>query len=189
MTDTRILPEKFPVLETDRLILKALEFEDAGQIQVLAGDRNIAATTLLIPHPYEDGLGEEWIAKCRDQFESDKAITWGIFQNDEKTLIGANGLAFFHQHERAEMGYWIGKPYWRQGYCTEAAQAVLDFAFQTINLHRITASHFGSNPASGSVMQKLGMNYEGLMHDHVKKWDRFEDFVVYGVLNPKHQDK
>ena len=83
---------------------------------------------------------------------------------------------------RAELGYWIGKPYWGQGYCTEAARATLDFGFEQLGLNRIFAHHFARNPASGRVMQKIGMTREGRLRQHVKKWDAFEDLELYGIL-------
>jgi [ribosomal protein S5]-alanine N-acetyltransferase len=83
---------------------------------------------------------------------------------------------------QAELGYWIGKPYWGHGYCTEAAQAVLRYAFSDLAPVRVHASHFTRNPASGRVMQKIGMRHEGCRRQHVKKWDKTEDLEVYGIL-------
>ena len=80
------------------------------------------------------------------------------------------------------MGYWVGAPYWGRGYCTEAARAILRYGFEELGLHRIHAQHFARNPASGRVMQKIGMVYEGRQHEHVRKWDRFEDSDLYGIL-------
>jgi RimJ/RimL family protein N-acetyltransferase len=80
------------------------------------------------------------------------------------------------------MGYWIGAPYWNRGYATEAARAVLRFAFDTVGLHRIYATHFTRNPASGRVMEKTGMQREGVWREHLMRGERFEDAVVYGIL-------
>ncbi|QTA82731.1 GNAT domain-containing protein [Desulfonema limicola] len=82
----------------------------------------------------------------------------------------------------AEMGYWVGIEYWGNGYCTEATKKVLEYGFDTQNLNRIFAYHFGSNPASGRVMKKIGMKYEGCLRQAIKKWGKFEDSVLYGVL-------
>ena len=80
------------------------------------------------------------------------------------------------------MGYWIGLPYWNNGYCTEAARAVVDFAFTDLGLHRIFAHHLVRNPASGRVMQKIGMRFEGIHRDAIKKWDKYEDIAAYAIL-------
>ncbi len=83
---------------------------------------------------------------------------------------------------RAELGYWIGEPFWNHGYCTEAARAFLDYAFGAVGLVRVHASHFSRNPASGRVMRKIGMKYEGCRRCHAKKWDKLEDLDLYGIL-------
>ena len=85
------------------------------------------------------------------------------------------------------MGYWIGKPYWNGGYCTEAAAAVLAYAFDALNLNRVYAHHFSSNPPSGRVMEKIGMKYEGECPQHFRKWDQFQDIRLYGILKSDYE--
>jgi len=172
---------KRPTLETDRLLLRPFTLADASVVQRLAGDRAIASTTLLIPHPYKDGMAEKWIRSHRKAFEKGK-ISWAITLRSDNTLIGAIGLNVNRDHLRAEVGYWIGKPYWNRGYCTEAARAVVRYGFDVLGLNRIEAHHFARNPASGRVLQKLGMKPEGCLRQSVKKWDRFEDVQLYAVL-------
>lgn len=172
-----------PLLKTKRLILRPFTLADAPQVQRLAGDKDIAATTLHIPHPYEDGMAEEWISKHPGEFEKGEQITFAITHREEKYLIGAIGLSSISQeHETGEVGYWIGKPYWNQGYCTEATKAVLKYAFDVLRLNRIHARHFKRNPASGRVMQKAGMRHEGCLRQHYKKWGNYEDSELYGIL-------
>jgi RimJ/RimL family protein N-acetyltransferase len=83
---------------------------------------------------------------------------------------------------RAEMGYWLGVPFWSQGIATEAARAVLRYGFEHLNLHRIHAFHFVRNGASDRVMQKIGMQHEGTLRHHDHKDDHWEDLVSYGIL-------
>lgn len=85
-------------------------------------------------------------------------------------------------HRQAKLGYWLGVPYWNRGYMTEAVQALVGYGFTELGLNKITASHFARNPASGRVMQKLGMTQEGLLRQDVRKNDDFEDLVLYGLL-------
>jgi RimJ/RimL family protein N-acetyltransferase len=92
------------------------------------------------------------------------------------------GLRIEQEDDRAELGYWIGKPYWGHGYCTEAARAVIGFGFEQCQLNRIHASCFSRNPASGRVLQKIGMTHEGRLRCHAKKWDAFEDIEMYAIL-------
>jgi RimJ/RimL family protein N-acetyltransferase len=116
-----------------------------------------------------------------------KTADWAITSANSGELLGSIGLTFNAAHDHAEMGYWIALPHWGSGFCTEAARAVLAYAFDHRNLARVCAHHFGSNPASGRVMQKIGMKYEGTSRRHLKKWDRFEDAVWYGILRDEYQ--
>jgi ribosomal-protein-alanine N-acetyltransferase len=171
-----------PTLETERLILRPHNLADAPELQRLIGDRDIAFTTLNIPHPYEDGMAEEWIQARREKFEKGENIQFAIVHRVQGCLMGGVGLAIDKQNESAELGYWIGKPYWGQGYCTEAARAVLEYGFEVLGLNRVFSNHFTRNPASGRVMQKIGMKHEGHLRQAIKKWGKFEDWEVYGIL-------
>lgn len=176
-----------PSLQTERLILRPFRLADAAGVQRLAGDREVASTTLNIPHPYEDGLAEQWIGTHQEEYEQSRGVVFAVVLRSEQVLIGAIGLVINQRYERAELGYWVGKPYWNQGYGTEAARAVLQYGFEVLRLHRIHASHLKRNPASGRVMQKIGMTYEGCSRQHVKKWGVFEDLERYGILKSEHK--
>ena len=176
----------YPELTTDRLHLRRFELSDAPEVRRLAGDRAIAATTLNIPHPYEEGIAEEWIGKHGPAFEKDEAVSFAITVKQTEALVGAIGLHLVREHDRAELGYWIGEPYWGRGYATEAGRAVLGYAFEGLALNRVLARHFQRNPQSGRVLQKLGMKYEGRLRQHVEKWGVYEDVVVYGLLRSEY---
>ena len=102
-------------------------------------------------------------------------------------MIGAIGLEVNKEDHNAELGYWLGREFWNQGYCTEAAKSVIEFGFETVGLRRIASEHMARNPASGKVMQKAGLTREGLRRKHVRKWGVFEDVVVYGILSDPHK--
>ncbi len=171
-----------PTLEAGRVVLRPFNHCDAPAVQRLAGDREIASTTLLIPHPYEDGLAESWIASHEAAFAAGTMITFAVTLRETGELLGAISLTVQRSDERAEMGYWIGKPFWGKGYGTEAATAVLRFAFEELSLNRVYAHHMTRNPSSGRIMQKLGMAQEGLLRQHQMKWDVLEDLAIYGIL-------
>ena len=171
-----------PTIHTDRLLLRPFTLEDASRVQKLAGEKDIASTTLNIPHPYEDGMAQEWIGTHQDRYDKGESVVFAIVLNDHSTLIGAIGLEISKDHDRAELGYWIGKPYWNKGYCTEAARALIQYGFDVLGLVRIHASHFGRNPASGRVMQNIGMIHEGSLRRHINKRGKLEDLEVYGIL-------
>lgn len=179
-----------PTLTTERLLLRPFTLADAPTIQQLAGDRDIAANTLTIPHPYEHGMAEEWIGTHRERFEQGDTVNFAVTLRQGGALIGAIGLTGIDQaHRHAEIGYWIGKPYWNRGYCTEAAAAVLRYGFDVLGLNRIQAHHFSHNPASGRVMEKIGMTYEGCLRQHVQRWGVFQDLKMYGILKSEYESQ
>ena len=178
--------KKRPTLETQRLILRPFELSDALRVQLLAGDRAVAAATKNIPHPYEDGVAEKWIGLHAERFARSEEVVLAITVKQSGELVGAIGLILKLDQEHAELGYWIGTPYWGRGYCTEAARAVLSYAFTELHLNRVHAHHFSNNLASGRVMQKIGMRHEGCLRQHVKKWGEFVDEEAYGILSSEH---
>ncbi len=181
-TGTRPSGKTQPTLETQRLILRPFAPLDAGTVQRLAGDRAVADTTERIPHPYEDGMAEAWIATHPQRFQDRQECTFAVVLKETSELIGTLGLTLTMAHRRGELGYWIGRAFWSHGYCTEAAQVVVHYGFSVLGLHRIQGKRLTRNPASGRVMEKLGMRHEGRLRGHTRKWDVFEDVEVYGIL-------
>jgi len=175
-------PDPRPSLWTARLHLRPFYPADAPAVQQLANDPDIADTTLSIPYPYEVSLALQWIWTQRGSFLAGNSVIFAITLADEGTLIGSIGLEIEQRWNRAELGYWIGKSYRNQGYCTEAALAVVRYGFTELLLHRIHAAYFRRNSASGRVLTKLGMQREGIAREHVKKNGRYEDIVLYGIL-------
>jgi len=173
---------KRPSLTTDRLRLRAFMSGDAEEVMRLAGAREVADTTLHIPHPYSLDDALDWITSQDIAWDRGDAANFAIERREDGRLLGAIGVHLNREHEYAEMGYWIGVSYWNQGYCTEAGSRALEFGFEKLKLNRIQARHFSRNPASGRVMQKLGMQPEGTLRQVVKKWGRFEDLVLYSIL-------
>lgn len=175
-----------PSLETERLRLRPLELSDAPRVQELAGEGAVAIMTTNIPHPYSAGMAERWITIHRQHYARGELATFAVALLADGTFIGAVSLHFDSAHERAELGYWIGLPYWGKGYCTEAARAVVRYGFEQRALHRISSCHFGTNLRSARVLQKLGMTNEGCQRQHIKKGDEFYDLYRYGILRAEY---
>ena len=165
-------------LATERLVLRPFMLADAPAVQRLAGAREVALNTLLIPYPYPDGAAEAWISKPRDP----NSINFAITLRESGEVIGAMGLVVSRENDRAEIGYWIAVEQWNRGYATEAARAVTRYGFEELNLNRIFALHFTRNAASGRVLQKLGMRHEGSLREHLVKWGERIDVELYGIL-------
>ncbi|MFA6133076.1 MAG: GNAT family N-acetyltransferase [Phycisphaerae bacterium] len=172
-----------PTLRTPRLVLRPFTLADAPTVQRLAGAREISDTMLSIPHPYEDGVAEGWIAGHQAAFDAKRELTLAITLAGGGQLVGSIGLmGFGADHKRGELGYWVGKEYWGNGYCSEAAREVVRYGFVQLGLGRVFAHHLTRNPASGRVMQKIGMKHEGTLRQHVVIRNRFEDLECYGIL-------
>lgn len=167
-------------IESERLLLRALDLKDADRITELLSDKSIYLMTSRIPYPYTLDCAKEFISMLS---ENDSEIVWGIVLKESQTFVGAIGLTIDSQNENAELGYWIGKKYWGKGYCTEAAKAVVKYAFEKFRLNKIYANHFLKNPASGRVLKKVGMTYEGRLRKHIKKDSEFIDLELYGILS------
>ncbi|MEC4985618.1 MAG: GNAT family N-acetyltransferase [Oscillatoria sp. PMC 1068.18] len=176
-----------PKLATQRLILRSFSLADAPTVQHLLREKEVTVMTA-IPHPYEEGMAEKWIQTHRQDFAAEKQATFAITLESSGELCGAIGLIINRRDNNAEMGYWIGKAYWNQGYCTEAGKAMLKYGFETLGLNRIHAAHFARNPGSGRVMEKMGMSQEGYLRQHTLKGDNYEDVVQYGILKSEWEE-
>ena len=171
-----------PQIKTERLLLRPFELSDAPKVREMAGEKAIADTTLNIPYPYEKGMAEEWISTHQPKFETGELANFAVVLKATHELVGAIGLTINKKFKRAELGYWIGRQYWNNGYCTEAGHAIIKYGFDNLDLHKIIATYLTRNPASGKVMEKLGMTKEGIFKEHVIKWEKFEDLISYGIF-------
>ncbi|MBM3330786.1 GNAT family N-acetyltransferase [candidate division WOR-3 bacterium] len=176
-----------PVIETARLTLRPFSLADAGRAQQMCNDWEIASTTLAIPHPYPDGAAEQWISTHADSFRQGTDVILAITLRPGGQVIGSVGLSVNKNHGRGELGYMVAKESWNRGYCTEAARAMMSFGFSTLGLDRIQAGHFPRNPASGRVMQKLGMTREGVLRQYVSNRGTREDIVMYAILRSEFE--
>ena len=146
-----------PVLATERLILRAPCFEDARTIAALANDRRVAENTLRIPHPYGLADAQSFITAAN---APGGEIVF-LIATRGGTVIGACGIARFGE-EAPEIGYWLGVPFWRQGYATEAVRAVIDHAFGDLGYDVLVGGARVSNPASRRVLEKCGFQWTGV---------------------------
>jgi RimJ/RimL family protein N-acetyltransferase len=146
-----------PVLETKRLALRAPRLEDAKTVAMLADDRRIAENTARIPHPYRLGDAENFIAGAN---KADGDTLFLVTLRDG-TTIGACGVTQPND-EAPELGYWLGVPYWGQGYATEALHALVDYAFADLGHDALQAGARVTNPGSRRVLEKCGFQWTGV---------------------------
>lgn len=140
-------------MRTRRLRLRPLTPEDGPRIAAFAGDWDVARMTARVPHPYPAATANHWIDDL-----APGEVVHGIEYKGE--LIGLCGYLPGGDGS-AEIGYWIGKPWWGQGFATEAARALVNHCFGRARLRRLTCCHFVDNPASARVIAKLGFELVG----------------------------
>jgi ribosomal-protein-alanine N-acetyltransferase len=182
-------------LETNRLILRKFDFDDVEDMFYnWASDKDVTLSLSWQAHSNIEMTKKvlnRWI-KCYDNLESYK---WAIETKDNNTLIGNISLINVDNRlEKCEIGYCISKPYWNRGIVTEAFKRVISFAFDEISFNRIGGRHQVGNVASGRVMEKCGLKYEGCLREISKNnVGEFVDCKYYSILkkdylNPKKND-
>lgn len=170
------------VLVSKRLTLRQLEPHDSESIEKLAGEKDVADTTLSIPHPYPAGSAVTFINARREAAARGDGHSFAVTLTENDAFLGIVGLHVVKTHNMAELAYWVGKPFWGNGYCSEAAARILQFAFDDLKLNRVFAAAMTRNPASYRVMEKIGMKFEGILRNHIRKGDTYEDLRYYGLL-------
>ncbi|HEX2840187.1 GNAT family N-acetyltransferase [Hyphomicrobium sp.] len=141
-------------IKTRRLVLRELADSDVPQLARHAGEWDVARMTARIPFPYSEALAREWMETIGPG-EFVRAVTF------KSQIVGAVGYVQ-NDDGSAEIGYWIGKPWWGLGFATEAARALVRHCFTSAGFKRLTCCHFEDNPASERVIRKLGFKPNGV---------------------------
>jgi RimJ/RimL family protein N-acetyltransferase len=144
-----------PVIETERLTLRAPRRDDVKAIARLGNDNRVADNTARLPHPYRTDDAENFVASANREVGE---ATFVIALNDE--LMGVCGAEM--RDDTAEIGCWLGVPYWGRGYATEAVRAVIDHAFGDLEHEVLAAGARVSNPVSRRVLEKCGFQWTGV---------------------------
>ncbi len=141
-------------LESERLLLRRPERRDIPAIVPLANDFDVAKNLATMPHPYTAADGEAFLARVNEKRDNHTGFVFAITRKPDSVYMGSIGL--HRKDDGYELGYWLGKPYWSQGYATEAARRLIVFAFDDLNAEMVWAGWFHDNPRSGNVLAKLG---------------------------------
>ena len=174
------MPDEHPVLQTERLTLRRFRLTDVDDVVAFANDEEWQRY-LPLPFPYERVHGEQFVA---ESFLKDwkSHPTFAIVLDD--TVIGGINLSVDKRRQTAEMGYSIARKHWGNGYATEAAHAVVDWAFKTFCLAKVHAVAIVDNKRSWRVMERVGMTKEGVLRSEVPDRDASQrhDMAYYGIL-------
>jgi RimJ/RimL family protein N-acetyltransferase len=144
------------VLETERLMLRRPTLADVKAIAALANDRRIAENTRRLPHPY---LQDHAVAFVRAMADDPRETVFLIENNH--TPIGVVGVDW-RKPDAPELGYWLGVDHWGQGFATEAARAVIDFAFEEFEFEHLLSGARVANPSSRNILEKCGFQWSGV---------------------------
>ena len=152
-------------IETDRLLLRPFQPEDAPRLSYFLGDYDVAKMTATVPHPYPVISAEGWILMTSAARSRGDNFPFAI-TTARDGLVGSCGVKKREVSSKTawELGYWIGKPYWGEGYVSEAARGLMDWARAELGAEIFTAGHYADNPASGRVLVKLGFVHTGSAH-------------------------
>lgn len=172
-----------PVLETERLTLRPLDERDAPAVFEYASNPNVTRYTLFDTHRTIDDALAFVGEYARGSYLEGVPAPLGVILKKTGALIGTIGCRWASVPNRCmELGYAIGEAYWKRGYVTEAARALIAHVFAAYEVERVQAHHMTGNEASGRVMEKLGMTREGTFRSAVLRGGAFVDLHAYSVL-------
>lgn len=173
------------VLQTSRLLLRPVVEADAPAIRLFSRERDVAVWTGSKPHPYPDEEADAFIEKVVTSERNGEAICRGIVVSSRGPRSDVVGVTFLKRDDvnrNGYVGYHLAKPEWGQGFGTEAAAALVDFAFEKLDYVRVWSSCFADNDRSAHVLSKLGLAEEGLQRRHFCKWGEWKDVRLFGLL-------
>ena len=174
--------KEFPILETDRLILRQVTNDDAGSLLKYLSDKEVMNYVGLEPFKsIEDSLDE--ISWYQSILEKKTGIRWGITLKNQGEVIGSCGfLNWVARHYRSEIGFELSKDYWGKGIASEALKAVIQYGFEEMNLQRIEALIEPPNIPSQKLVEKHGFIREGLLRNYEFTCGKFDDLYMYSLL-------
>lgn len=176
-------------LEGERVLIRRLRLSDANDVYLNVRDKEVVRWTLNIPYPYPKETAAKFIRRSQRTWRAKKGFDFGVILKETGRVIGVTGLKNVdHKSSCAEIGYWLGKNYWRRGLATEAVRLVLKFGFKELKLHRIYAHTFEKNIASRQVLEKCGFRIEGIMREALFKQNRRHNMLNYGILKREFQN-
>ncbi|MEC1177190.1 GNAT family protein [Metasolibacillus meyeri] len=172
----------FPILETERLILREIVHEDASDIFAYFSNEDV------VKHYGMQALeqveqAEQLIEGFAKNFQGKRGMRWGITVKGENRLIGTIGFNLWvPAHKRAEVGYEIHPDFWRMGYASEALEKVVEYGFQKLGLTRIGATVYIENTASNQMLLKQGFEKEGTFRNYMYQDDCAHDVHIYAKV-------
>lgn len=179
--------KEFPVLNTERLILRPFTLEDIDDYLLFFADPLVQKYLGDISIPEDEENAIRWVHNMSGRyFHNRTVITWCIELKSNHKVIGRIDLGGFVRKTMADIAYYLSKEYWNQGIMSEAVKAVLSYGYETLQLNRIQATVHTGNIQSINLLKKLGFKEEGLLRQY--DFGRsFEDVYMYSMLKDEHE--
>ncbi|MFC5528310.1 GNAT family N-acetyltransferase [Cohnella yongneupensis] len=177
---------RFPIFETERLVLRRLNLEDAPDYFEFASNPLVTAYTWW---DYHQSLEEsvQYIKQINEKYNNHAAFHWGIVIKEKNKIIGRTGFVSIDKyHERVEIGFALSSDYWNMGIVTEATKPLIGYGFDVLELNRIEARCNTENRGSERVMIKLGMKFEGIFREQLKVNGKYTDQKIYSILRKEY---
>ncbi len=174
-------------LETDRLLLRPFQRADAPALHELLSDPAVLGTLMDVDGPLTLADAESMIAGWQAAVKRGESLVFAVARRASETLVGYIDIELHPEHQRGEIAFWIGRPYWWQGYASEAARRLVRYAFAHLELNRVYAYCLTRNHASARVLEKAGLLYEGTHRQAAFKDGLFEDVAFYGVTRAEFE--
>jgi [ribosomal protein S5]-alanine N-acetyltransferase len=172
-----------PTLTTNRLILRPFIFDDLARIVELLSEKAISETSPTIPYPYDERIAFEWMINQAAYCSTGQFYAFAVTLKNTKELVGSVSVTI-RPDKQAEIGFWIGKPYWKKGICSEAAARVIEYMFTELKLEAVYAECMHNNAASSNVLKNLRMEFEKTVTPHIYRINKDLELDRYVVTNP-----
>lgn len=176
--------ETLPTINTSRLSLRSISAADVDDFFAVYSNPEVMRYWSTPPLADKAAAGKQ-ISQIQAGFKRHELLKWGIALRADNKLIGS--VTLFHpdfSNRRAEIGYALGRAYWRNGYMKETLTAVIDYAFGTLEFHRIEADVDPRNSSSVGILERLGFQREGYLRERWQVNGEIQDALLYGLLRP-----
>lgn len=172
----------YPVIETDRFIMRGLRSEDVMDIHDYYSDQEVMMYTQSNKH-VDVQQTTRMVGKLKESYSSNKGIAWCIELKSTGKVIGNIGIFGLSQEgHKAQIGFTVSRKYWNQGIGTEMIEHALSYGIREMNINRIEATCKKQNIASGKAMEKAGMKLEGILRDYSLKDGQYYDVKIYSII-------
>lgn len=172
-----------PTIRGKLINLRELRPADAASVSRHANDREVSRWMPKVPFPYRIEDAHGIIRVVRERAKAREGYYFGIEYPETGEIVGVIGLKEVHWDDRwTEIGYWLGRRYWRRGFTEEAVRLALGFAYKEVRLHRVSAAVLEPNHASAALLEKIGFRYEGTWQQVWRVGRDWYDAHWYGLL-------